>query len=90
MPRIRVIAPDIASTVVPREDYPKWKQWQENGGDWKDKPFMLQSFRVNGYYCPKTPPIPGQNWKLLNQMRNSNLVFEKMQLMCRVLEFAVF
>ena len=58
---IRVIAPDIASRVIHKDDLTKWKEWEKTEFDPK-KGFMLNSYRVDGYYCPKTPPIPGENW----------------------------
>jgi len=78
MPRVRVIPPEIATTIVPREDYPKWKKWKESGGDWKDCPYGLHSFRVDGYYCPKIPPVPGKNW-IADLLWETATEFEKLK-----------
>jgi len=59
MSEIRTIAPEICSTVIHKDDQTKWRAWQLTGGTC---PFMLHSYRVNGYYRPKTPPTPGKNW----------------------------
>lgn len=61
MSEARVVAPDIAARIIAKEDLSKWKEWEETGFDPK-KGFMLHSYRVNGWYCPKTPPVPEKDW----------------------------
>jgi hypothetical protein len=55
----RGIAPDMASKIIRKKDLPKYQAWKESGE--KHMPHGMGVYRVTGWYCPRTPPVKGDD-----------------------------
>ena len=76
----RGIPPDMAAKVIHKKDLEEYREWEKSGE--KVLPFNVHTYRVTGFYCPRTPPKKGMddmNQILSNLLWDAGDDFDKMR-----------
>ena len=55
----RGIPPDMASKIIHKKDLAEYREWEQSGE--KIMPYGVHTYRVTGWYCPRTPPKKGMD-----------------------------